>query len=147
MVRRSRFTQFTNEQWERVDPLLPSNEGRKGRPFEDNRRVVEGIVYRYRTGIPWRDLPERFGPWQTVWKRHRRYAVDGTWDRVLMQILAEADAAVHEQRIERAARVLGGRQGRRVRELVARWTRLTSSPSSPTPPSTDTGNDSPEASG
>lgn len=93
MVRRSRFTQFTNEQWERVDPLLPSNEGRKGRPFEDNRRVVEGIVYRYRTGIPWQDLPERFGPWQTVWKRHRRYAVDGTWDRVLMQILAEADAA------------------------------------------------------
>ena len=93
MVRRSRFTQFTNEQWERVDPLLPSNEGRKGRPFEDNRRVVEGIVYRYRTGIPWRDLPrEEYGPWQTVWKRHRRYAEDGTWDRVLAQILAEADA-------------------------------------------------------
>ena len=93
MVRRSRFTQFTNEQWERVDPLLPSNEGRKGRPFEDNRRVVEGIVYRYRTGIPWRDLPrEEYGPWQTVWKRHRRYAEDGTWDRVLTQILAEADA-------------------------------------------------------
>ncbi|MBO1804803.1 IS5/IS1182 family transposase, partial [Leucobacter ruminantium] len=41
MVRRSRFTQFTNDQWERVEPLLPSNEGRKGRPFEDNRRVVE----------------------------------------------------------------------------------------------------------
>ena len=95
MVRRSRFTQFTNEQWERFDPLLPSNEGRKGRPFEDNRRVVEGIVYRYRTGIPWRDLPERFGPWQTVWKRHRRYAVDGTWDRVLMQILAEVDATIN----------------------------------------------------
>ena len=93
MVRRSRFTQFTNEQWERFDPLLPSNEGRKGRPFEDNRRVVEGIVYRYRTGIPWRDLPrEEYGPWQTVWKRHRRYAEDGTWDRVLAQILAEADA-------------------------------------------------------
>ena len=94
MVRRSRFTQFTNEQWERVDPLLPSNEGRKGRPFEDNRRVVEGIVYRYRTGIPWRDLPrEVFGPWQTAWKRHRRYAADGTWDRVLARLLAEADAA------------------------------------------------------
>ena len=50
MVRRSRFTQFTNEQWERVDPLLPSNEGRKGRPFEDTRRVVEGIVYRIGPG-------------------------------------------------------------------------------------------------
>ena len=93
MVRRSRFTQFSNEQWERIGPLLPSNEGRKGRPFGENRRVVEGIIYRYRTGIPWRDLPERFGPWQTVWKRHRRYAGDGTWDRIFAQILAEADAA------------------------------------------------------
>jgi transposase len=92
VAQRSRFTQFTNAQWERVEPLLPSNEGRKGRPFSDNRRVVEGIIYRYRTGIPWRDLPDRYGPWQTVWKRHRRYATDGTWDRVFAHILAEADA-------------------------------------------------------
>lgn len=78
----------------RIEPLLPSNAGRKGHPFGDSRRVVEGIVYRYRTGISRRDLPrEEYGPWQTVWKRHRRYAVDGTWDRVLAQILAEADAA------------------------------------------------------
>jgi len=50
-------------------------------------------VYRYRTGIAWRDLPRsEFGPWQTVWKRHRRYAGDGTWDRVLMSLLANADA-------------------------------------------------------
>ena len=55
--------------------------------------MVEGIVYRYRTGMPWRDLPGEFGPWQTVWKRHRRYAADGTWDRVLARIVAEADAA------------------------------------------------------
>ena len=74
--------------------MLPSNAGQHGHPFGDNRRVVEGIVYRYRTGIPWRDLPrEQFGPWQTVWKRHRRYAADGTWDRVLARIVAEADAA------------------------------------------------------
>ena len=52
------------------------------------------MAYRYRTGIPWRDLPvEVFGPWQTVWKRHRRYAQDGTWDRILTEILAQADAA------------------------------------------------------
>jgi len=51
-------------------------------------------VYRYRTGIPWRDLPrEQFGPWQTVWKRHRRFAGDGTWDRVLGVLLSQADAA------------------------------------------------------
>lgn len=53
----------------------------------DDRCVVEGIAYRFRTGIAWRDLPrEQFGPWQTVWKRHRRYAGDGTWDRVVAQI-------------------------------------------------------------
>ena len=91
---KSRFRQFTDEQWERIEPLLPSNAGRQGHAFRDNRRVVEGIIYRYRAGIPWRDLPrEEFGPWQTVWKRHVRYAEDGTWDRVLQTILADADAA------------------------------------------------------
>ncbi|MFI8592448.1 IS5 family transposase [Dietzia maris] len=91
---KSRFRQFTDEQWERIEPLLPSNEGRQGHPFRDNRKVVEGIIYRYRAGIPWRDLPrEEFGAWQTVWKRHARYARDGTWDRILHVILADADAA------------------------------------------------------
>jgi transposase len=90
----SRFRVLSDEQWERIEPLLPSNAGRRGHPFGDVRKVVEGIVYRYRTGISWRDLPrEVFGPWQTVWKRHRRYAGDGIWDRVLGRLLAEADAA------------------------------------------------------
>ena len=93
-VSSSRFEVFTDEEWERIVPLLPSNEGRRGHPFGAHRRVVEGIAYRFRTGIPWRDLPrEQFGPWQTVWKRHRRYAGDGTWDRVLIHLLSEADAA------------------------------------------------------
>jgi len=91
---RSRHRQLTDEQWARIEPLLPSNEGRKGRPFEDSRKVVEAMIFRARTGIPWRDLPrEQFGPWQTAWKRHRRYAADGTWDKVLAALLAEADAA------------------------------------------------------
>jgi hypothetical protein len=55
--------------------------------------VWSRIIYRYRTGVPWRDLPrEQFGPWKTVWKRHRRYAGDGTWDTVLAALLAQADA-------------------------------------------------------
>jgi transposase len=49
-------------------------------------------VFRYRAGTPWRDRPERFGPWQTVWKRHHRWSADGTWDRVLSALLVEADA-------------------------------------------------------
>ena len=90
----SRYAVLSDEQWARVEPLLPSSVGKKSRPFRDHRQVVEGIVYRYRTGIPWRDLPrEQFGPWQTVWKRHRRFAGDGTWDKVLGALLAQADAA------------------------------------------------------
>lgn len=55
--------------------------------------MVEAIIYRYRTGIAWRDLPEVFGPWQTVWTWHRRMADDGTWDAVLAELTAAADAA------------------------------------------------------
>lgn len=55
--------------------------------------MVEGIIYRYRCGIAWRDLPEVFGAWQTVWTWHRRMAADGTWDEVLAVLTAQADAA------------------------------------------------------
>ena len=92
-TRDSRLRTFSDAEWERIQPLLPSNRGRRGHPFGDNRKVVEGIVYRYRAGLPWRDLPARFGPWQTVWKRHHRWSADGTWDRVLAEVLADADAA------------------------------------------------------
>ena len=85
---------LSDEQWARVEPLLPSSVGKQSRPFRNHRQVVEGIVYRYRTGIAWRDLPrEQFGPWQTVWKRHRRFAGDGTWDQVLGALLSRADEA------------------------------------------------------
>lgn len=89
----SRTSVLTDAQWERISDLLPSSDGLVGRPFRDHRQVIEGIVYRYRTGIAWRDLPEQFGPWQTVWKRHRRFSLDGTWDKLLTRLLAEADAA------------------------------------------------------
>ena len=70
--------------WAEIEPLLPAQYGR-GRPFRDHRQVIEGVVYRYRTGIAWRDLPERFGPWQTVWKRHHRLSLDGTWDELALE--------------------------------------------------------------
>ena len=89
----SRFQLLTDAQWSLIADLLPAPTGRRGRPFADARQMVEGIIYRYRTGVAWRDLPAEFGPWQTVWKRHRRYAGDGTWDRVLAQLVAQADAA------------------------------------------------------
>lgn len=71
---------------------MPSSDGRRGRPFRDHREVIEGIIYRLRTGIAWRDLPASFGPWQTVWKRHKRFSTDGTRDRIHARLVAEADA-------------------------------------------------------
>nr|WP_255459432.1 transposase [Micrococcus sp. TA1] len=57
--------------------------GGAGRPFRDHRSVVQGIIYRYRTWIAWRDLPPCFGPGQTVWNRHRRFSGDWTWNAIL----------------------------------------------------------------
>jgi transposase len=89
----SRSAVLTDAQWTRIEPLMPSSDGQRGRPFRDHRQVIEGIIYRLRTGIAWRDLPESFGPWQTVWKRHKRFSTDGTWDMIHARLVAEADAA------------------------------------------------------
>ena len=64
-----------------------------GRPSRPHRPVVEGMIYRARTGVPWRDLPAEFGAWQTVHRRFQRWSVDGTLDRVLAELVADADAA------------------------------------------------------
>jgi transposase len=72
---------------------MPSSDGQRGRPFRSHRQVVEGIMYRFRTGIAWRDLPSNFGPWQTIWERHNRFSTDGTWDKIHARLVAEADAA------------------------------------------------------
>ena len=87
----SRTRVLTDAQWELISPLMPSSDGKQGKPFRDHRQVVEGIIYRYRTGIAWRDLPAEFGPWQTVWKRHRSYARRGVWDHVLSHVISQAD--------------------------------------------------------
>lgn len=87
----SRNAVLTDAQWAQIQPLMPVAQGRQ-RPFRDHRQVVEGIIYRFRTGVAWRDLPGDFGPWQTVWKRHKRYSVDGTWDRIHAHLIALADA-------------------------------------------------------
>jgi transposase len=88
----TRSTVLKDADWARTEDLLQSSDGRRGHPFRDHRQVVEGIISRYRTGIAWRDLPERFGPWQTVWKRHKRFSLDGTWEKIHAQLLADADA-------------------------------------------------------
>lgn len=62
----SRFELLSDDQWAMIGPFLPGRTGQAGRPFLDARTMVKGIVYRYRTGIAWRDLPATLGPWRTV---------------------------------------------------------------------------------
>ncbi|MFI8393080.1 IS5 family transposase, partial [Streptomyces sp. NPDC085540] len=83
---------LTNGQWARLEPLLPTGI-KPGRPQVWTRRqLIDGIRWRTRTGAPWRDVPERYGPWDRVYDLFRRWQRDGTWARIHTQLQAEADA-------------------------------------------------------
>ena len=82
---------MTDTAWERIEPLLPQLEGR-GRPWRDHRQVVNGVLWRLRTGAPWRDLPKRYGPSQTVYERFARWEADGTWAKLLEHVQVRDDA-------------------------------------------------------
>ncbi len=83
---------LTNSEWSLLEPHLPPSGGRGGR-WNDHRTVINGILCRTRTGIPWRDLPKRYGSWKTAYERHRRWSADGTWDTILRGVHADADLA------------------------------------------------------
>lgn len=82
--------ELSDEHWERIAPLLPAARPRIGRPNHDHRTILNGVLWRLRTGAPWRDLPERYGKWQTVYSRFRRWREAGIWDRVLRRLQEEA---------------------------------------------------------
>lgn len=83
---------LTDKQWERLEPLLPARK-RTGRPPKDHRLIINGILWVLRTGAPWRDLPERYGPWQTVYSRFYRWRQQGVWDALFATVQAQSDAA------------------------------------------------------
>jgi transposase len=80
-----------DDQWERIKDLLPGREGSVGVTAEDNRLFIEAVLYRYRTGMPWRDLPERFGSGIKVHLRFSRWAKSGVWERIFRHLAADAD--------------------------------------------------------
>jgi len=80
-----------DDQWERIAPLLPGREGHVGVTAKDNRLFVEAVLYRYRAGIPWRDLPERFGDPIKIHTRFSRWAKSGVWERVFKHLADQAD--------------------------------------------------------
>src|ERR1700733_13140626 len=80
-----------DDEWDRMKDMLPGRAGTVGRPARDNRLFIEAVLYRYRAGIPWRDLPERFGDFRIVHTRHTRWSRTGVWKAVFELLAADAD--------------------------------------------------------
>lgn len=88
--------EVTDEQWEVIQPILPKRIAKTGRPPSDPRLMLNGILWILRTGSPWRDLPERFGPWQTVYDHFAKWRALGAYDRILeaLHIRLDADGTI-----------------------------------------------------
>lgn len=80
-----------DDQWERIKELLPGRPGHVGVTAKDNRLFIEAVLYRYRAGIPWRDLPERFGDFRVVHLRHSRWSKSGVWERIFKALSQDPD--------------------------------------------------------
>jgi transposase len=90
--------ELTGAQWARLAPLLAELAPERpppGRPNKAHRRILNGILWKIRTGAPWRDLPARYGLWQTVYSRFRRWRQAGLWDRLFAAVQRQEDAAGH----------------------------------------------------
>jgi len=89
--------ELTDQAFTRVQPSLPAN-SRRGKPWRDHRQVLGGIMWKLHTGRPWRDVPGRFGPWQTCYGRLRRWQADGTWPRIWALLAAGEHDSGHDRR-------------------------------------------------
>ena len=118
MVRRA----LDDRQWSKVEAILHDRRG-AGRPAKDNRNFVEAVLWWRRTGVPWRDLPDEFGPWKTVFNRFDRWSKAGKWTRLFMALSTDRDDEWHslDSTINRAHQhAAGGKGGLRRRGSVAR---------------------------
>lgn len=106
-----------DDQWARIEGLLPGRAGTVGCPAKNNRLFVESVLYRYRAGIPWRDLPERFGNPIVVHMRMTRWAERGVWKKVFEHLAADADNeyAMIDSTIVRAHQHSAGARKKRLR--------------------------------
>ena len=84
--------ELTDQEWNRIAPLLPPEKpNRPGRPSKDNRTMLNAMVWIARSGAPWRDLPERYGPWETVYSRFCKWIEDGYLDNIFRVLSLEAE--------------------------------------------------------
>lgn len=82
---------LTDSQWEKIKDMLPGKDGDVGATAKDNRLFVDAVLYRFRAGIPWRDLPERFGDFRVVHTRFSRWGQRGVWENLFKRLADEAD--------------------------------------------------------
>lgn len=110
MTKRYALSDF---QWTQIENLLPGQAGQPGATAKDNRLFVDAVLYRYRAGIPWRDLPERFGDFRVVHTRHSRWSKSGVWQRVFEALAQDADNeyAMIDSTIVRAHQHSAGAKG------------------------------------
>jgi len=80
-----------DDQWQRLESMLPGKAGDPGRTGEDNRLFIEAVLWVARTGSPWRDLPAEFGRWNSVYKRFGRWSDNGVWERAFAELAKDAD--------------------------------------------------------
>lgn len=80
-----------DDQWDRIKDLLPGREGHVGGTAKDNRLFVEAVIWKFRSGAPWRDLPERFGGWKNTHRRFSRWSENGVWANLFKHLAADAD--------------------------------------------------------
>jgi len=83
--------ELSDAEWAVLEPLLPAV-ATPGRYYRNHRTILNGMLFRNATGVPWRDLPRRYGPWQTVYSRHRRWTRSGVWDCLLQALQGELNA-------------------------------------------------------
>ena len=83
--------ELTDDQWDTIADLFPSNDGKRGAPWNDHRRTLDGMLWILCSGAPWRDLPERYGPYQSVYDRFARYRRDGTLAAILARLHVTLD--------------------------------------------------------
>ncbi|MGL5860100.1 MAG: transposase [Phycicoccus sp.] len=79
--------------------MMPQDAGRPGRPWNEHRKTLEGAIWRFRTGAPWRDLPDEFGAYQSVWQRHRLWSTDGTYERMVTAVGEHDGPAVEAEAV------------------------------------------------
>ena len=82
---------ISDDHWARIEALLPGQPGQHGKVAKDNRLFVDAVLWIARTGAPWRDLPEVFGAWNSVFRRFSRWAAKGVWDRAFAAMSDDPD--------------------------------------------------------